>query len=68
MVITGAAAGDWQQCFKAGSADPLIGGTEIIHLVAHKGRLYAGNGYWMDPRGPAKTGPRPRFAQWALGG
>ncbi len=54
MVITGAAAGDWHQCFKAGRTDPLIGGTEIIHLVAHKGRLYAGNGYWMDPRGPAK--------------
>jgi hypothetical protein len=35
--------------------DPSTGkpirGTEIVHLVAHKGRLYAGNGYWMDARG-----------------
>jgi len=29
-----------------------IRGTEIVHLVAHKGRLYAGNGYWMDTRFP----------------
>lgn len=28
-----------------------IRGTEIVHLAAHKGRLYAGNGYWMDTRG-----------------
>jgi len=28
-----------------------IGGTEIVHLVGHKGRLYAGNGYWKDSRG-----------------
>ncbi len=45
-------ASGWEQCFKAGKT---IGGTEIIHLVAHKGHLYAGNGYWMDTRGHAKT-------------
>ena len=48
-------AGGWEQSFKAGmiaeSTGKPIGGTEIVHLVAHKGRLYAGNGYWMDPRG-----------------
>lgn len=42
----------WEQSFKAGMIDPSTGkpirGTEIVHLVAHKGRLYAGNGYWMD--------------------
>jgi hypothetical protein len=47
----------WQQSFKAGVIDAStgepIGGTEIVHLVAHKGRLYAGNGYWMDTRGYA---------------
>ena len=49
--------GGWKRCFKAGSADAsgrLVGGTEIIHLVTHKGRLYAGNGYWMDTAGKAQ--------------
>ena len=48
---------DWQQTFKAGMIERSTGqpirGTEIVHLVAHKGRLYAGNGYWMDTRGYA---------------
>ncbi|MHC4693085.1 MAG: hypothetical protein ACYS67_10120 [Planctomycetota bacterium] len=50
-------AGGWEQSFRAGMVDQSTGkpirGTEIIHLVAHKGRLYAGNGYWMDTRGYA---------------
>ena len=33
---------------RIGSADPLARGTEIVHIEAHKGRLYVGNGYWMD--------------------
>jgi hypothetical protein len=45
----------WEHSFQAGTIDESNGepirGTEIIHLVAHKGRLYAGNGYWMDTRG-----------------
>ena len=48
--------GRWEQSFKAGEIDDagrLVGGTEIVHLVSHKGRLYAGNGYWMDTRGYA---------------
>jgi len=40
--------GGWEQSVKAGERS--IGGTEIVHLVAHKGRLFAGNGYWMDTR------------------
>ncbi|MHC4640926.1 MAG: hypothetical protein ACYS32_04720, partial [Planctomycetota bacterium] len=47
----------WVQSFKAGMVDQSTGkpirGTEIVHLAAHKGRLYAGNGYWMDTRGYA---------------
>jgi len=47
--------GGWELSFKAGMIDESTGkpirGTEIVHLVAHKGRLYAGNGYWMDTRG-----------------
>lgn len=49
---------DWERSFQAGLVDEStgkpFGGTEIVHLVAHKGRLYAGNGYWMDTRGYAK--------------
>jgi hypothetical protein len=48
-------ANGWEQSFKAGMIDESTGkpirGTEIVHLVTHKGRLYAGNGYWMDTRG-----------------
>jgi len=48
--------GSWQACFEPGTIDTAtgqeIGGTEIVHLAAHKGRLFAGNGYWMDPRWP----------------
>ncbi len=29
-------------------ADDAIGGTETMSLVAHKGKLYAGIGYWED--------------------
>jgi len=51
-------ANGWEQSFKAGMIDESTGkpirGTEIVHLVAHKGRLYAGNGYWMDTRGFAE--------------
>jgi hypothetical protein len=46
----------WQRSFTAGEVDDSgrpIGGTEIVHLASHKGRLYAGNGYWMDSRGYA---------------
>jgi hypothetical protein len=46
----------WQRSFTAGEVHDSgrpIGGTEIVHLASHKGRLYAGNGYWMDSRGYA---------------
>ncbi len=46
---------EWVQSFHAGSIDESTGnpihGTEIVHLAGHKGRLYSGNGYWMDSRG-----------------
>ena len=49
----------WEQSFQAGIIDEStgksLGGTEIVHLAPHKGRLYAGNGYWMDTRGYANT-------------
>ena len=52
-----AAGNEWEQVFRAGMIDRATGrpirGTEIVHLVTHRGRLYAGNGYWMDTRGYA---------------
>jgi hypothetical protein len=41
--------------FSPGSRDAaghFMGGTEMRSLVAHAGRLFAGNGYWMDEPGP----------------
>lgn len=43
----------WQASFKAPCIDrqgKLAGGSQIMHLVAHEGSLYAGSGYWMDRR------------------
>ena len=43
--------GQWVQSFNAGYADDngaFAGGSEIMHLAAHKGKLYAANGYWLD--------------------
>src|SRR5438876_11026109 len=51
----GSRADDFQVSFAAGSRDEagrFAGGTEIRLLVAHGGRLYAGNGYWEDQPGP----------------
>ena len=30
------------------AAGHLLGGTEVRSLVAHAGKLFAGNGYWED--------------------
>src|SRR5712691_6138586 len=51
----GAPADDFQASYAAGSRDEagrFLGGTEMRLLVAHGGRLYAGNGYWEDRPGP----------------
>ena len=43
----------WQQSFSAGFTDDngaWAGGSEIMHLAAHKGKLFASNGYWVDAR------------------
>lgn len=50
-----AAADDFQGSYVAGRRDAagrFLGGTEMRLLVAHGGRLYAGNGYWEDRPGP----------------
>jgi hypothetical protein len=45
----------FQVSFLQGSRDAaghFMGGTEMRTLVAHAGKLFAGNGYWMDEPGP----------------
>src|SRR5260370_23774748 len=48
--------------FEAGSRDDagrFMGGTEMRVLAGHAGKLYAGNGYWEETRGPeGRQGPR----------
>src|SRR5258708_17696178 len=51
----GSRAEDFQVSYAAGARDEagrFAGGTEMRLLVAHAGRLYAGNGYWEDRPGP----------------
>ena len=43
----------WIQSYDAGYADTKgawAGGSEIMHLASHKGKLFASNGYWVDAR------------------
>ncbi len=43
----------WIQSYDAGyfdSSGNYAGGSEIMHLATHRGKLYAANGYWMDGR------------------
>jgi len=54
IAATGAGArADWTQSYEAGYFDgngAYAGGSEIMHLIPHKGKLYAANGYWKDSR------------------
>lgn len=41
----------WTSVYTPGRLDAngqYMGGNEIIHLIPHKGRLYAGNSYWQE--------------------
>lgn len=43
----------WVQSYNAGYTDEngaWAGGSEMMHLASHKGRLFACNGYWVDSR------------------
>jgi hypothetical protein len=51
--------GGFKLSYKAGGldgAERVLGGTEIIHLAAYAGKLYAANGMWMDE---SSDNPRP---------
>jgi hypothetical protein len=57
----------WAVSFVAGCTDRsgrFAGGSQIIHLVPHKGGLYAANGYWMDSHNPWYGGPNSN-AGWS---
>jgi len=57
----------WERSFRSGCADAagrLAAGSEVLHLVPHGGRLFAANGYWMDPRNPLYGAPQAAGA-WA---
>ena len=52
------AANAWQQSFAAGCKDSTgkyAGGSEIMHICPHKGKLYAFNGYWKDKHYPEQS-------------
>lgn len=57
----------WRRSYRAGCPDEagtIAGGSEVLHLVPHAGRLYAAIGYWMDPRNPLYGASAPEAA-WA---
>jgi len=57
---------DWTQSYDAGYRDgngAYAGGSEIMHLAAHKGKLYAANGYWKDSRWESPPYPEKQSAQ-----
>lgn len=56
----------WTASFVAACVDrngKLAGGSQVMHLVPHKGALYAANGYWRDKRNPWYGGKDPH-AGW----
>jgi len=57
---------DWARSYEAGYTDgngAYAGGSEIMHLVPHKGKLYAANGYWKDSRWENRPYARKQSAQ-----
>ena len=42
----------WNRSYRSGDIDSsgrVAAGSEILHLVGHKGKLYAAASFWMDP-------------------
>ena len=68
IALTSFALGEnrWRQSYDAGYVDQsgaYAGGSEIMHLVAHKGKMYAANGYWVDARWVIPPEGRKQSAQ-----
>ena len=56
----------WVRDFRPGARDvngEFLGGSEVHHLVGHKGKLYAATGYWMDENNPYYS--QGKNKQWA---
>ena len=50
-VVPASEPAQWSLSYDAGYRDDngaYAGGSEIMHIVSHQGKLYAANGYWMD--------------------
>ena len=57
----------WEQSYRAGQSDDngqFMGGSTIVLLVGHKGKLFAGNSYWQDSRN-VWYGGKDRSTGWA---
>ena len=57
----------WEQSYRAGQSDDngqFMGGSTIVHLVGHKGKLFAGNSCWQDSRN-VWYGGKDRSTGWA---
>ena len=57
----------WEHSYKTGVTDRngrYMGGSTIVHIVGHKGKLFAGNSYWHDSRN-IWYGGKDRSTGWA---
>lgn len=57
----------WERSYRAGTTDSAgnyMGGSTMPHVVAHQGRLFAGNSYWCDSRNIWYGGNDPKTG-WA---
>jgi len=60
-------AAGWERSYRAGCIDDsgqYAGGSEVLRLVAHREKLFAAVGYWMDRRNIFYTGKDPSTG-WA---
>ena len=51
MLFSLLVAEEWEESFNAGNLDVnglFMGGSEVLHLVSHKNKLFASIGYWQD--------------------
>jgi len=56
----------WIQTYNAGYRDGggmYAGGSEIMHIVSHVGKLFAANGYWEDSRWKTRPYDEKQSAQ-----
>ncbi len=57
---------EWNWSYVSGYEDPngvFAGGSEVMHLASHRGKLYAANGYWEDNHWLVPEGAPKQSAQ-----